>query len=478
MNSREWIQDRRAVASAGFGALIAGSRAVLRLLLTSHDVSTEIGRARERQRHMALTALASVLAKAITVSTGLISVPLTLHYLGPERYGMWMTMSTIIALLSFADLGIGNGLLSSIATANGRDDRSQIKALVSTAYLVLSSIALIVVGIFAGLYAFVDWSAVFNVKTAEAAAEAGPSLAALIGCFALAMPLGVVQRTQMALQRGFMGNLWQCFDSLVGLAAVMTAIRFEAPLPFLVLGFAGAPQLANILNSVLFFGWLRPDIAPRPRLSSWHLAQSIAGTGVLFLVLQVVGSVTYASDGIIISQLLGATAVAEYAVPQKLFGVIGTVLSMVLAPLWPAYGEAIACGDHAWVLRTLKQSLVLSMAAAAALSLPLVVFGPQIITLWVGSAVAPAPTLLIGFGVWKIVEAWGMPMAMYLNGTRVIGFQVVTAVTTAICAPVLKIILIVNLGVEGAVDATVIAYVLFVVLPTIVWRKKLGLTKG
>src|SRR5262245_42123374 len=118
------------------------------LLLVSSDNATPEGRARERQRRIALSALASALAKAISVSTALISVPLTLTYLGAERYGMWMTMSSLVAMLSFADLGIGNGLLASVASAHGRNDRDEIQSYVSSAYLVLSAIAIAIVGLF------------------------------------------------------------------------------------------------------------------------------------------------------------------------------------------------------------------------------------------------------------------------------------------------------------------------------------------
>ena len=83
--------------------------------LLPFDTATQEGRAKERHRRIVLSAIASAMAKIISITTALISVPLTLHYLGPERYGMWMTISSLAALLAFADLGIGNGMLNAIA---------------------------------------------------------------------------------------------------------------------------------------------------------------------------------------------------------------------------------------------------------------------------------------------------------------------------------------------------------------------------
>jgi len=57
------------------------------------DTSTDDGRSKERYRRVVLTAGSSFVNKTVTILTGLISVPLTVHYLGAERYGLWMTIS-------------------------------------------------------------------------------------------------------------------------------------------------------------------------------------------------------------------------------------------------------------------------------------------------------------------------------------------------------------------------------------------------
>ncbi len=70
-----------------------------------------------------MTTITSGIAKAIGILASLISVPLTYRYLGPERYGIWMVLISIITALSFADLGIGNGLMNAVSEAYGKDDR-------------------------------------------------------------------------------------------------------------------------------------------------------------------------------------------------------------------------------------------------------------------------------------------------------------------------------------------------------------------
>lgn len=441
-------------------SILADGASNLKLLLLSRslDSETEQGRARERHARIVLSAGASLVAKAFSVGASLISVPLTLHYLGLESYGMWMTMSSLVAMLSFADLGMGNGVLNVVAAAHGRDDRRAIREFVSSSFFMLTAIAVGVIFLFALAYPFVPWFKLFNVETAQARAEAGPALSMLVVCFAIGIPASIVQRTQMGLQRGFLASLWQCASSLCTLTALLVAIHFEAKLPWLVLAFAGTPQLAALANGLIFFSRMETDIAPSLAAVSREAALKVAETGGLFFVLQIVVGVAFASDNIIIAQMVGAEAVTGYSVPASLFNLIPMVLAMALGPLWPAYGEALARGDHEWVRRTLVRSLLWAIGLAAVAAALLVVLGPFLLRLWVGHAVDPPFLLLLGLGLWKVVEAGGNALAMFLNGAHVVRTQVVIGLVMAVVAIVLKIVLAGVLGVPGVVWGTLIAY--------------------
>lgn len=382
-------------------------------------------------------------------------------------------MSSFVAFLSFADLGLGNGLLSAVASANGRDDRVAIKRLISSGYFILSIIALGILCLLAACYPIFPWYKLFNVQSDLARSEAAPSIAVLISCFAVAVPLSVVQRTQQGLQKGYMASLWQCVASILGLACVLFAIRAQAPLPVLVFAYVGAPLVISAANSFLFFGVLERDIAPSYKAVTKAALRAIGTTGLLFLVLQIVAAATYMSDSIIIAQILGAAAVTNYAVPEKLFSLISSVLSMGVGPLWAAYGEAIARGDHEWARRTLRLSISLAAGASAIAALVLVPTAPWILKLWVGHEVSPPFLLLLGLGIWKVIEAAGNALAMFLNGARIVGFQVVTAIITGLVAVTLKILFVNEIGVAGSVWATLISFGILTLLPCYVFRKKI-----
>jgi O-antigen/teichoic acid export membrane protein len=195
--------------------------------------------------------------------------------------------------------------------------------------------------------------------------------------------------------------------------------------------------------------------------------------GVFYTVLPLVGAVTYSSDSFLVAQIWGAAEVQQYAVPEKLFSLISTSAIMVLAPLWPAYGEAIARRDRNWIINTLRTSLIYVASVTSVLSTLLVVFAPTIINFWVHSAVTTSLQLLTGLGLWKVIECTGIALACFLNGARLFWLQVIIAVSTAIASIVLKVIFVREIGVAGVPWATILAYLTFAVLPIIFWRKKL-----
>ena len=456
-------------AGSAIGSARLRSLLQLRLLLrlTPFDTSTEAGRSKERYRRVALTTMTSVGAKGLATLAALVSVPLTLGYLGKERYGLWMTISSMVAMLSFADFGMGNGLLNAVAVANGKNDRESMRKFVSSAFFLLSGIAVVLASSFAVAYPWVRWSSLFNVTTRLARNEAGPAVLALAVCFVVNLPLGIVQRIRMGHQEGFTNDAWQSAGSLLSLMAVLLSVRLKWGLPQLILAVAGAPVAVTALNGASLFGRLRPWLLPRWHNFQWVAARALASNGFLFFLLQIGYVVSFSSDNLIVAQVLGASAVPQYAVAQKVFLMVVVMQTTWLAPLWPAYGEAIQRGDIAWVRRTLKRSLVTAVVVSGGLSAVLVAISRPLFRLWVGPELVPPWPLTIGFAVWAVLQAAGSAVAMYLNGNNALVFELCLSVALLVVATPLKILLCLLVGSAGVAWGGLIAYVFAVALPLI-----------
>ncbi|MHB8458930.1 MAG: oligosaccharide flippase family protein [Candidatus Limnocylindrales bacterium] len=441
------------------------TRRILRL--APFDTATEEGRSKERFRRASLSAATSAAAKGIALVTTAVSVPLTLGYLGSDRFGVWMTLSALIALLGFTDLGIGNSLLNGVAHAAGRDDRTLIRANVSSGIAMLLAVAVGSGLLFAAVYDHIPWAQVFNVGSAAALDEAGPAAAVLVACFLVAMPAGAFQQVRLGLQQGYVNSIFVGVGNIGGLALVMWAIQMRLGLPWLVLAMAGAPLIATLVNGFALLArspWLRPTLHD----VNFVVVRSLLRVGLLFLVLQLAMAVAFTSNSIIIAAMIGPSAVADYAVVSKLFMIPTLLVGFALGPLWPAYGEALSRGDVEWVRRTFGRSVRLSLSVAGLGSATLVVIGLPVIALWVGtSSVRPSFGLVLAIGIWTTLGAVGNAVAMLLNGAQVVRFQVVTAVLMATANILLSVALTSRIGVAGVVWGSIIAYSTFTLVPVV-----------
>ena len=277
-----------------------------------------------------------------------------------------------------------------------------------------------------------------------------------MACFALNMPLDIVQRVQIGYQEGFETNLWLAAGSLMGLSALLVAMHFHVGLPWLLLSISGGQLLGVFGNWSHEFLWARRWLLPDLRCWNTAAARKILSTGVMFLILTMSGIFTAPVDNIIISQILGPDAVTQYAVPMRLFLIIVSLSLLFVFPLWPAYGEAMARRDVQWVRATLINSLRYSVGVFGPLALVLALSGKLIVHLWVGPQIQPSYAMLLGMGTWAVMAVFGNALATFFNGTNHLKVQVFTAILMAITNLILKLVFTRYLGLWAIPWATVL----------------------
>jgi O-antigen/teichoic acid export membrane protein len=438
-------------------------------------VLTPDARSHERYKRIGLTAIAAMGAKAVSLATTFVSLPLTLHYLGPEQYGLWVTIASVTAFFGLADLGLGKGLINGVSQALGRNDEARAGLYVSSAFYMLAAIAALLGIAFLACYRFVPWPRVFNVpSSSDAAAVAGPTMAVFVALTLVGLPLGVIAAIRAGLQEGFASSVWSAAGSVITLLGLLIAIAANASLPWLILALGGGSVFATVLNGAALFRrkpGLMPDIKQVTRLA----AKRMLRFGLLFFILSIAGAVAYQTDNIVIAHLLGPRAVTQYAVPMRLFLIAPLILSFALLPLWPAYGEALARGDTAWVRRTFIRSLAISAVIGGLMSLLLLAFGVQLLHVWVGDTINPTTPLLLALATLAMLGCLTGPIAMYLNGANVLGFQAACAGTMMLANLGLSIALTRAIGISGPAWGSAIAQIVFVLIPCgIYMRSKLS----
>jgi O-antigen/teichoic acid export membrane protein len=428
---------------------------------------------RERYRRAGLAAVAGGISRLILIAVSFVSVPLLLGAVGVERYGLWAAVGSVTGMLVFADFGLGNGLVTAIAAARAKGDDATVRTYVSSGFFMLAGLAAVLGVVFAVVYFVVPWAGLFNVSGALAVSEAGPTMAVFFGCFLASLPLGVASRVQLGFQESYLTAIWTAAGSLLSLVALIVLIAAHASLPLLVLALSGAPVVALVANSVVEFRLSRPSTAPAPGAVERTAASRLLRLGFLYFVLQAAVAVAYQSDVIVAARVVGPEGAADYSIVYRLFMVIPALLNLVLAPLWPAYTDAIGRGDIAWVRRTLRRSTLLATAISTLAVVAVLIGARGLLDVWVGRSIQPPDALLYGMAAWAVLTATFTALAMLFNGAAVMRFQLVVATVMSIVSVAASILLATRFGVAGVVWGTVIAYVVFSAVPQLLYLPRL-----
>lgn len=425
-------------------------------------------RGKERTRRALLTTLSAVAGRALTMILSLVSLPLTVAYLDAERYGLWITIGSFLAWLSIADLGLGNGLTNAVTAARAAGDHDHARRVVSTATLMLAGISLALVALIAVVFPFVPWERVFAVSSRIDGVELRVTVALCVIIFAASFPLGIVDRVLGACQEGYLSNYWATATAVLSTVALVLAVRFGSGLPTLVMALSLVPLLMRVATTGWVFVKRHPELRPARSHYDRAVGKALLTTGGSFLVVQLAALGMWQNDNIIISQLHGAAAVGPYSIAFRLATVYVGLVSMYLAPLWPAYADAGARGDYAWIRAQVRRTTRLVTAATIVAAIGMVAVGQWFILVWTRRPdMVPSRRLLVPIAVYMVLICFCQAQAMALNGLGRIRGQMIYGIAAALLNVVLSIVLGRAIGVDGVCWATGIAALITSVLAPI-----------
>lgn len=427
----------------------------------------------ERYRRATLGAIAGVTARAASLVTVFISIPLVLGELGPQQFGIWATLASVAVLLNFADLGISNGLVNMLVSADVENDHRQAAEHVTSALALLTGIAALLAMLFAAVYGAVDWTAVYNTGSSVDANVAARATAVFAGCFLALLPLGLFQRVHLGYQEGLLAYGWTAAGSIFGLFGVLAAGLAHASLPWFVAATSGGPVISALLNGVVLLGRSRPWLRPRLSRVTKRSLRTLASTGGTFFLIQSSSAIAYYSGPIVVAQIEGAAAVKDFAVPMRVFAFLPVLFSIAMTAAWPSLRSAVLKGDIGWVRRALKRVTWLGLCLMAPPTLGLVIFGDAALRLWTGDKVGAPTLVLVSFGAWAVLSAMIWPLWTILVATNSLRAQAAMSVLMAVATVVLSVELTQGIGVAGVVIGMTLAQAVFFVLPATIYVAKL-----
>jgi O-antigen/teichoic acid export membrane protein len=336
-----------------------------------------------RIRKAAITAAFTYVQFGLAIASGLILVPLTLHYLGARNWGLWLATGELLGYAGMTDLGILGVLPWMIAEADGQNDRLTMRRLVGHGVWLGCGIAVAYAAVAALLWTLLPSALRFT--TADRELVFAP-FALLVVTNALGHPFRVFRATIGGIQDAWFNGVMTIVQSALTIAITATlllkgyglyALAFAAGIPPIVT-FALCVARLRSISPDLMSGWTAPNFA-----EARHLLTNGTGTWLGALGWQMLAS----TNAIVITYLGRPEWVPIYNCTAKLAQMTTQLVwvppDSALVALAQLHGERQGVNRirHV-VLMMLRLHLLLSGAALCGL----LAFNPAFVSRWVGAA--------------------------------------------------------------------------------------------
>lgn len=398
--------------------------------------------------------------RGLSVVCSLIVVPLTINYVSKYEYGIWLTISSLVAWLSFFDLGVGNGLRNKFIEAVERGKHKLARIYVSTAYsiiaIVVSSVWLL--ALIASF--FIDWCGVLNADC-SLQRELTWTVVIVVTNFSLLFILGLNRTLLNAVQKPAIASAFDTVTQVFLCIVLLILVNFtEGSLVNLALAMGATSFVVLLASNVWTFKHLLQKYSPSIRLVRFRMAKGIMSLGIMFFFIQIIAIAFYQTNNLIISHYVGPEEVTVYNIAYKYMQVLTMIFAILITPFWSAFAEANVNGDYAWMSNMTKR-LIRIVAGIALLGTVMVAISPWFYEIWLqGSVTVPFLITVLVFG-FHIFNIWSTLWTQLLCGFGKIRLQVICS--TLCCASYLPMGIwgCKHFGLTGLLIASLISLALF-----------------
>lgn len=344
-------------------------------------------------RVIARNTLFNLAGQAIPLMVGAITIPFTIRWLGPARFGVLALVWVLIGYVTVLDLGFGRATTRFVAAAIGRDER-EIPSLAGAA---LAAHALL-----GALGAVLLWSGAALLANAlrlpaGIADEATGAFRVLAVCAPVVLISTSARGILEAAQRFDLVNAARLPMGAMNFLLPLVGAAAHWPLPRIVASILGM-QVAGLLAQCMLCIRVLPGLR-RPRFE-YRTFKRLLRFGGWVAVSALVGPVLVYVDRFIIAAMVGIAAVGYYTAPYEVvtrLSIISVSLVVALFPVFSRGHQSPAMLDTL-ASRSLR-TLLLTMGAVV---IATILLAEDIVRLWLGSefaSIVTTPFQILAVGV-------------------------------------------------------------------------------
>lgn len=403
-------------------------------------------------RVLLINVFAAFAGRGINLASTLIAVPLAVHSLGVERYGLLAVILSLTSFFGYADFGLGSALVTDLAAAEANGDREAARRAVTQVWVLLWVGAIFVIAI--GALAARDEILLHFLPGADRG-EALRVWGLLVGFSALGLPFVIPGRIYFALQLGAAAQIWGTGSRIAVVVGSFVAAQWAPRLEVFVFVIVGLPVLLSAIMTVHIFFWSHRHLCPVWKDVDLREMPRRFQIGLQFALLHVCAFCELGLDPLLVGTFFSAGVVAQLDLTTRLYNYIPALIQMGTVPLWPAIVKARGSGNHNWATRVIAVSHAVAPVVAVSGSAILHAFLVEALGFWIGSE-AHVDSRISAWAAAACVLQSVVIMQLYLlNGLGLIKYSAnIALVTIAIMLPA-KLLLLQYWGPAGTLAAFV-----------------------
>ncbi len=366
--------------------------------------------------------VSSLAIKVISVAINLALVPLTINYLSPTKYGVWLTISSMLGWISFFDIGLGHGLRNKLAEALAKEEMHKAKSYVSTAYFSISVLCCFLFLVFVLINHYLNWNSILHVPK-----EIDENLKAialiLFSMFSIQFILQLINSILLSNQQPARVSFYNMLSNLMVLIAITLLTRFTKESLFhIAFVFSIIPVIVLGLVNVYYFRNNFRSFSPSIQKIDFGVLQEVLGLGVKFFIIQISVLIFFQTSNLLICRYFSPELVTPYNIAFRYFGVITMLFSIITAPYWSAYTEAYVKQDFVWIRTSLKQLFKMWLILVL-VALLMLLFSKYAYHYWIGDKIQIDFKISLFMMIYTITISFGNIYIMVLNGIGKIRIQ-------------------------------------------------------
>jgi O-antigen/teichoic acid export membrane protein len=411
--------------------------------------------------------------KGLSIVISFILVPLSIKYLGNTKYGIWITLGSIINWFSYFDIGLGNGLRNKFATAKSEGNNILARKYVSTTYAILSIIMICLMVIFIVINPFLDWNKLLNAGNTFHSNELQILSYIIFILFCLNFILKLITTILTADQKPAKASIFDLYSRVIAVVSIyfLTNIDINSS-SIVIIGviITGSQTIVLLIANFKYFNNEYKEFSPNLKLVDFSYGKELFNLGLKFFIIQLSSLLLYQTNIVIISQQLGPEIVTKYNIGFSYYGSLSMIFAIIISPFWSAFTEAWVKKDIGWI-KNIMRNLIKSWVGLLIIGLLMVVFSKAILKLWIGNDIEITYKLSFIILAYFMISAWNGIYSTLLNGIGKVKLQLYIGVITALLNIPLSIFLGTYIGLEGILIANIIIAIPGLIIYPIQYKK-------